>query len=185
MDNKELHETQPASTPLPAPDVAKTMPTKMHPLPSSVLPGSTPTWIIILLLVFFPPLAWYFMWKEARYHRWFPVLLWLYGIISITLFAIITIFVYPQINKLFESLNIERENTWLPYAAGTAVLLGICEILFGIFLFKKTQNGTALPNKLLLITLIILFIQWITIPVWTIITQVSIISPVYMITSGF
>lgn len=34
MEEKELHETQPASGPLPPPDVAEAFPTKMHPSPS-------------------------------------------------------------------------------------------------------------------------------------------------------
>lgn len=161
MENKEFHETQPASLPIQNPDVPAAMPTRMHPLPSSGIPGSTSRWIIVLLLIFFPPLAWYFMWKEARYHRWFPVILWLYGFLSIVLFSLIVFLIYPQLNKLYESLEIERENAWLPYAAYAAIGLSACELIFGVFLHKKSRNKTALSKKLLTITIAILFFQWI------------------------
>lgn len=91
---------------------------------------------------------------------------------------------YPQLNKLYESIEIERENAWLPYASYAAIALGFCEFLFGFFLYRKTRNKTALQKKLLLITIIILFYQWITVPVWAVIMQLTVLAPAYMITSA-
>ena len=50
-------------------------------------PSITKHGLIVLLLWFFAPGAWFLMWKDPRYHSWFPHLLWINGAV----FSLITL----------------------------------------------------------------------------------------------
>jgi hypothetical protein len=49
--------------------------------------------VIVTLLWVLAPVAWFLMWRDKRYHSWFPHLLWING----TIFAVITFFNIPSL----------------------------------------------------------------------------------------
>ena len=70
--------------------------------------GETPLFLVLLLLVFFPPAAWYVMWKEKDYHRWFAWLIGIYGLFTLIGSLLIRFVLIPYSDKLYTSLGLEQ-----------------------------------------------------------------------------
>ena len=141
-------------------------------------------WIIILLLIFFPPLAWYFMWREPRYHTWFPVLLLIYSAISLTILSIVFFFVYPQINKLYESLDVVKPNSWSQYAIYALFALAVLQILFSFVLFRQLKIHHILKKNYLVATIFFLALYYLSTPIFSVFAQLSAITPIYTLTNS-
>lgn len=146
-------------------------------------PNHLSPWSIILLLFFFPPLAWYCMWKNPRYHSWFPILLIILGLLSLSTSFLIAFVVYPQIRILTESLNM-KQSFWTEYAAYGAVLVGLLEITFGIYVFQRVNANATLSKSLLTISVLILSAYYILGPIVAVFSALSVITPIYTLTNA-
>ena len=99
--------------------------------------------IIVFLLWAAAPIAWYLMWKDKRYHHWFPHLLWING----TIFALITL---ANLHK------IDSHPILTPFSAVIILTFAISQILAGLHLQKRLIKSKELINKLI-IPMIIIF----------------------------
>lgn len=99
--------------------------------------------IIVFLLWAAAPLAWYLMWKDKRYHHWFPHLLWING----TIFGIIT---------LINLHKVDSHPILTPLSAVFILVFAISQILAGMYLQKKLLKSKRLINKLI-VPMIIIF----------------------------
>ncbi|HWY79111.1 MAG TPA: hypothetical protein VNW29_02015 [Candidatus Sulfotelmatobacter sp.] len=131
-----------------------------------------PAWIIIILLLInlTTPVALFFMFREKRYHSWFPILLWVCAGFWLLFLAVFGIFVLPQISTLSSSLGISSTSVYIPFILG--VLLVIVQIASGFILKKKLVSGVGLSKKSLWLAVIILVIGWCGIAI-SIITSIS------------
>jgi len=108
-----------------------------HPIPF------TKHGIIVFLLWAAAPVAWYLMWRDKRYHHWFPHLLWINGII----FGIIT---------LLNLHKIDSHPVLTPVTVTLILSFAIMQILAGLHLQKRLMQSKKLINKLI-IPMIIIF----------------------------
>ncbi len=137
--------------------------TAINPLPSSSMdssysesPPTLSTWFLIFLLIIFPPLAWYFLYKDKRYHRWFPILLYIYGALLLVSVGVMQTSIM-QLIGLYNGMGVK-----VPFTVYTSVPIGIVfaavMILFGLFLGMKIRAEK--DNKGILITVILFFVSF-------------------------
>lgn len=124
--------------------------TGLPPLPKT---GSSPILIITLLLTF-PPAAFYKMWKEPRYHRWFAYFLFVTGLISITLPIAFMIFITPKLVSLYHDFGRNYDLTQNNNSSLISGITGIIQLVFAGWIFYKTRAKQALGKVALLGTLI-------------------------------
>src|SRR5690348_8872956 len=101
-------------------------PTRYHP--------HLPHWVVILLLLFVPPVAWWHMWKNHRYHSWFPYVLWLNAAAMFGFAAYVTVHYYGLLTALFDS------STYIFVSHIALLILASFEIGFGFYLVEKFKN---------------------------------------------
>lgn len=146
-------------------------------------PHHTSPIVIILLLIFFAPLAWYFMWKEKRYHKWFAVLLTFYPIIAIIIIFPMAIFVIPKLTTLYKETGANPPTPWTPLLI--TLIVNLLQISFGIYLFYKAKSPLATPKILLLIAVTLLALAPITLGLSIVSIVSSTIMPIYNLTTKF
>ena len=131
-----------------------------------------PAWIVIILLLInvTAPIGLFLMYREKRYHSWFPILLWVCAGFWLLFLAVFGIFVLPQISTLSNNLGISSTSVYVPFTLG--VLLVIVQIVSGFILKKKLVSGVGLSKKSLWLAVIILVIGWYGIAI-SIITSIS------------
>lgn len=119
-----------------------------------------PAWIIIVLLLIniTTPVALFLIFREKRYHSWFPILLWICAGFWLIFLAIFGIFILPQISTLSSNLGISSTSIYVPFTLG--VLLVIVQIVCGFILKKKLASGVVLSKKSLWLAMIILVIGY-------------------------
>lgn len=122
-------------------------------------PFHLPHWAVILLLFFVPPIAWWHMWKNHRYHTWFPYVLWLNAAITFGFSTYVIVNFYPLLTRFVDS------KTFIFTSHIGLLLLAVFEIVFGFYLIKMFKNETMLKRKILAIVIVLLFINTIAIPI--------------------
>lgn len=134
--------------------------------------------LILILLIVFPPLAWYYMWKEDRYHNWFASVLIIDGLIFIATAILLLATIYPPITQLFTAVKAEHPTTAkiMPYLF---IALGIIEVAYGLYLRIKTHHLPLLPKKLLVLVIILLSIHFVGLPLGQALSYVDLISKLY------
>lgn len=142
----------------------------------------TPTWLVTLLLLFFPPAAWYFMWKEKRYHFWFPILLWLYGGLTLTVSSVYVFYVLPRILEVFKQLNTQIPS-YTPVLSYLSIIYGLVQLIFGVFLWKRIKSASKMSKNLLIATLGVLIFNLLGAGLFQGMTVMSTITPIYNLTS--
>lgn len=103
-------------------------------------PHIYPPLVIVGLIWFFPPAAWYLMWKDKTYHSWFAYLLWIFGGATLVFVFVQSAFVIPKLMYLYSEFNASVPSPW-PMAIISGAI-GLAQVLFGAYLrqqFKK--NG--------------------------------------------
>lgn len=143
-----------------------------------------PKWLIILLLIFFPPAAWYFMWKQKKYHGWFPNLLILNGVLMFLLSFTELFVVIPEMMYLYEQFN-AKTNISNMYNL-VYYLLTFCsiQILSGIFIRRKIISSERSVTYLLVISLVLLIVDFVLLGYGTRILTASLVYPVYNLTNS-
>lgn len=117
-----------------------------------------PHWIVILLLIFIPPVAWWHMWKNHRYHTWFPYVLWLNAAVMFGFAAYVIVHFYPLLTTFYDSA------TYIFASHIGLLLFAIFEIIFGFYLVKMFKNEAMLRRKILAVVIVLLFLNTIAIP---------------------
>lgn len=129
-------------------------------LPSPTKSKHIPAWIIILLLCFLLPLGLFFMVRETYYHRWFPILLWIFAVIYLPIYFIFGVFILPQLQGLFTNLGISSLSlyaTYFIFSLGIFVLVG--SVFYGFVLQKHFKIIGVLSRNQLLIAVAFLIVD--------------------------
>ena len=132
-------------------NMAPPVKTELPPMPQT---GSHP-FLIIALLLTFPPLAFIRMWKEPPYHRWFAYFLGITGIISVVLPIAFMIYITPKLVTLYHDFgrtyDVPQNNT----TSLIAIASGIIQLIIGVWVFYKTRGKQALGKFTLIVTVIL------------------------------
>jgi hypothetical protein len=138
------------------------VPYQSHPIQQKLassfrLALTIPTWLVLPLLGLFPPVAWYFLWKEKHRHRFFPIILYIYGSLILTSTSIYLFILRPQIVRI---TAIYSQPTPLESSLGLAIIIllmiyAVAQIILGKFMKKAYQKYSSLPRHWLWGTAII------------------------------
>ena len=123
-------------------------------------PPKTSSWVIIFFLTLFPPIAFYLMWKDEKYHGWFAYLNWLFGI-SLVLFSAFLFFaILPKINSLYAQIGYQNPNKGGTFAV-VMVIVAVLQIIWGFILKKKQRGDGKLSTTYLLISIALFALDYI------------------------
>ena len=135
----------------------------------------TASWIISLLLVIFPPAAFYLLWKDRAYHGWFAHLSWFFGA-SLVLFGVsFNFYVLPQINLAIGTLTGETAAHVGSGLLWLTVVLGIVQTGFGFSLRKKFRETGELPAVYLSASILLFILDY----VLPLLVYSKVITPLY------
>jgi len=113
----------------------------------------------VFLLWAFAPLAWFLMWRDKKYHTWFPKLLWINGIIFGVIFITQSVIAIPRLNAIYEALSIHIPSYVHPSAVGFVILFALAQIYAGHKLEQKVKVKKHFPNNYILPIVIIFAID--------------------------
>jgi hypothetical protein len=167
-------------------DTNETQPTPSVSQPAIVpTPTHTPVLLIIILLLLFWPAAFYLMYKDKRFHTWFPVLLWIYAIPFLLLSLVYAFLIIPQLNALYVSMNVNHPSLTVIYAIIAVVdVVLIIEIIFAFYAKKQIREQTIHANKTLLITITLLIFNSVIAYLNGVFLATSVITPIYSLMSN-
>lgn len=138
-------------------------------------------WMMLILLLTFPPIAWRYMWKDHRYHSWFLYILVLNGLGMLGLFGYFLFFAYPELVKLFRDLHIPEASTKTIFVIHIGFLvLGVFELLLGTYLKFSRKDMQILSKPLIALIIFLLFLNLLALPI----SQAAIASGFYNLTSS-
>lgn len=129
-----------------------------NPSNNTTHPFHFPKWFVVFCLLFIPPVGWWHMWKNHRYHTWFPYVLWLNSAIMLGFAAYIVAHFYPRIRSLYDA------TTLIVISHIGLISLALLEIVFGFYLLKKFKNQARLTSRIIGLIILLLFINAIAIP---------------------
>ena len=114
--------------------------------------------IVILLLIIFQPIAWFLMYKEKIYHRWFPYILWLNAVIAPFAYRLMIVSM-SQVEVTYRRLNISSPNANLYTAFYVIIAESIVDIIAGVLLYRKinSQNSYDKFLKIVIWLLVLTF----------------------------
>jgi hypothetical protein len=108
--------------------------------------------LVLLLLGLFPPVAWYFLWKEKRRQQFFPILLYIYGSLILTSSALYTFFLRPQIAAINPSSPPPLLDSYIGSILMSLLMIyAASQIAFGRFIKREFQKYSCLPIRWLLV----------------------------------
>lgn len=131
----------------------------VNPAPISNHSIHLPKWLVISCLLFIPPVGWWHMWKNHRYHSWFPYILWLNSAIMLGFAAYVALHFYPLLKTFFDTA------TYIFLSHIGLIILALFEIVFGFYLIKSFKNKAMLKTRVILSIILLLFINAIAIPI--------------------
>jgi len=103
--------------------------------------------VIVVLLWAFAPLAWFLMWRDKKYHRWFPKLLWINGIIFGVIFLTQSFIAIPRLNAIYDALHIHVPAYVHPLAILLVLLFLAGQILAGHLLQRRLKKKSRDEQK--------------------------------------
>jgi len=109
-------------------------------------------------------LAWYLLWKEKKYHKHFPTLIWLESGLSILSLFIYWFVVLPQFRVLNQQFTVSRQTILSVKASAAILALALTAILYGFFLKRQLGKSPVLPKKHLISTiafLVLIFLPFV------------------------
>jgi len=125
------------------------------------------------------------MYKDKRFHTWFPVLLWIYAIPFLLLSLVYAFFVIPQLNALYMSMNSVHPSLPLIYTVMVLVdVVLIIEIIFAFYAKKQIREQTKHAKKVLLITITLLILNSAIGYLNSVFLSTSVITPIYSLMSN-
>jgi hypothetical protein len=154
MDNQ--HVPVATATTIPQPNVQTIAP---PPAPGY---HHTANWLMLLMLFVFPPVGWYFMWKEKEYHTWFATTIFIYGLFGFVLNAMLIVIIAPMLPGVLDRYGIaDRSFIPTPSLLILGILIADAQMFFGIYLWRIVKKQGKLGRKILFITAILLFVNYI------------------------
>lgn len=123
------------------------------------VPKLTKHALIIFLLWAFAPAAWFLLWKDKKYHSWFPKLLWVNGIIFSIIFFTQSFIFIPKLEQIYDVVGIEVPPSTTPLAAFLVLVFVLLQIPAGIHLQKKIIKHKSLTDKYVIPILFIFLID--------------------------
>lgn len=141
-------------------------------------------WLIVLLIIFFQPLAWYFMSKDKHFHGWFPFLLWVTSVPFIIVETILLLFIVPRLTTLYQQLNSSSPGTISYLGIYAFIVYLLIVITFGIFLMIRVRKFGMLSKPLLWVTITVLALNLIATGIGLATTITSVILPIYNLTNA-
>lgn len=140
----------------------------------------TPKWIVILLLIIFPPASWYIMCKEKIYHRWFPVIIIIYSCSILLTTGSIMFLVLPNMLKLYENLELPNPiDLYIYPTILTVTVFAIMQAFFSIYIKKYIDNNGVLSMNLLIITIIFLILNYLFYSFTPAVLSMLMMNPIY------
>lgn len=124
-----------------------------------VLPKKSKHALIIFLLWAFAPAAWFLLWRDKKYHSWFPKLLWVNGIIFSVIFVTQSFVFIPKLEEIYTALKIEVPSSTTPLAALVILAFVLLQIPAGMHLQKKITKQKSLTDKYVLPILFIFLVD--------------------------
>lgn len=111
--------------------------------------------VVLLFILFIPPVGWYMIGKDHRFVKWFPLICWLYGGITLFIFLPITVISLPNIYSIYQQVHLPFP-LYLFALVGLLDIFSIGEITYGFFIRKKLKNDQLTPS-LMKITQVVFF----------------------------
>lgn len=142
-----------------------------------------PPWLLVVLLVFFPPAALYFMWKVRRYHSWFGVMLMLYGVMMLVVSGIQILVVMPRMMALYADFNVKVPAYGFVVNYG-GLVYGILQILLGMYVWRTVKKVGELSKRQLFLASAILVLNLLAVGLVPATAVLSVVLPLYNLTSA-
>jgi hypothetical protein len=173
---EENNQNQPNQIPVPISPAEQNLPTQ--PVQASGQEHHIPAIVITLLLLFFPPLAFWFIYKDKKYHSWFFSLILLAGIASILINMFSIILIIPQLSLLFANLNIPYAPSLVYIELWGINLFSIATIIFAFVFKHKLKTQPEKSQKWAGIAFVVVFASLI---ISTMAPLYIIINPIYLL----
>jgi len=115
--------------------------------------------VIVFFLWAAAPIAWYIIWRDKKYHGWFPVILFVNGIVFTTLVIIQSLVYIPRL-EAFAQINQQIELHYFGIVASMAlVLFALIQIIYGRKLRREMKHDHTIIDRHLPVIIIILIID--------------------------
>lgn len=103
--------------------------------------------LVLLSLLIFPPVGWYIMGQDTRFQKWFEIMFFAYGIISLVIFLPMSFLTLPNLASIYHQLHLEFSFYYFVLMP-LLDLLAIACVILGWYLRKK-RKVNALPQSLI------------------------------------
>lgn len=124
-----------------------------------VQPHKYANWLVTLLLLVFPPAAFYFMWRDATYHKWFVWMSWFLGGFLVVYFLFANYFLVPRINTLVSAASAPQIS--FGFIEWVSVFgLGIAQFVVGFVLRMQLKKAGKISTLWLVIAVALLLIDY-------------------------
>jgi MFS family permease len=147
-------------------------------------PENKTDWSIIFLLFVFYPAAFYLMVKTGRYHKLFAWLLWFFGLSALATTLLSLMVLSPQMETLYSQFSQEPQTQTAFGSTYFMIGLGIFQLIFGTFVFRKVAREGVLKGGFLVLSIILLLADSFVIAFSISSAVTAIITPLYNSTSG-
>ena len=119
-----------------------------------------PGWLVSLLLLVLPPVAFVLMWKDKTCHKWFVWMSWVFGGFLVLYFLFLNYVLVPQINTSLIAVTGKKVSFGILDWIG---VLGLGLVQFGLgFLFrKKIKESGSLTTIWLIVAIALLVADYI------------------------
>ena len=135
----------------------------------------TAAWVILLFLAFFPPVAFYLLWKDKSRHRWLASLSRLFGASLIIFGIFFNFYVLPQVNTVIREFSPKMIQTNASGLIWLTIILGIGQFIFGFFIKGKFNKDGELAKNYLFVCFAFLILDYV-LPFWV---YLMTITPLY------
>lgn len=138
--------------PLPTPQPASVPVTTEKPVTGRVSAS-----LILFLLLAFPPVAWYFMWRDKTYHHWFGKLLIISGLLALGITLSSFAAIGTSVDQLYASLGVHNTNQeLLTMSTYLGIGFAVIQVFFGLYLQHRIKAQTAMSRTELVMAIFLL-----------------------------
>jgi len=141
-----------------------------------------PAWVIIVLVLTFPPAALYLMQSQKKYHRYFPLLLLVLGGLIFLVFVAILVLVLPRLNSFYVTYGITPMNFPGPVST-LAIFFGLVQFALGAYGQVEINKTEDLARWFLNLSLLFLALDYCLVFLLPILIALSVIFPIYSSTA--
>ena len=137
--------------------------------------------LVILLILVFPPAAWYLLWRDTTYHRWFTYLLLVYGILTVAFSGVLIFVVMPKLSQLYSQFEPAGPPSQVIGYLG--LFYGGVQLALAAYLSRFLTLHPRLENWQLALAVAIFGVYLFIWPVVMISMASSVINPIYQLSS--